>query len=71
MENIFLERLTEILDTQLNLDMDIKLGNVEEWDSLGMVSFIAMADVEYGKKVIFSDLKNAQTVRDLYMLVKS
>jgi acyl carrier protein len=71
MEKQFLEKLTEILDTPVELNLEMSLEGLEEWDSLGMVSFVAMADVEFGKKIIFNDLKKAVTVNDLYLIVKS
>ncbi len=66
----FLEKMTEILEPEITLTMETKLAEVEEWDSLGLVSFVAMVDSEYGKTMVFADIKKAQTVQDLYLLVK-
>ncbi|AIF53721.1 hypothetical protein [Pelosinus sp. UFO1] len=65
----FLEVLAEVLDTEAQFTMDTVLKTIEEWDSLSVVSFAAMADIEYGKKLVASDIKKAQTVKDLYNLV--
>ena len=65
----FLELMVDILDTEAEITMDTVLENIEEWDSLSMVSFAAMADIEYNKKVVASDIKKVQVVRDLYNLV--
>lgn len=65
----FLENLAEILETETILTPDTKLDELIEWDSLGLVSFAAMVDAEYGKALVFDDLKSAETVHDLYLLV--
>lgn len=65
----FLEKLNEILEPETKFTMDTKLDEILEWDSLGLVSFAAMVDAEYGKTLVFEDLKRAETVRDLYLLV--
>lgn len=65
----FLELLVDLLDTEAEIGMDTLLEDIEQWDSLSIVSFAAMADIEYGKKIIATDLKKAKTVHDLYALV--
>lgn len=50
--------------------METVLADLEEWDSLSLVSFMAMANAAYGKKVIPADVKMAKTIGDLYELVK-
>ena len=37
----FLETLTEILDYDGVLNYDMKLSEIEEWDSLSYISFLA------------------------------
>lgn len=44
---------------------------LEEWSSLTALSVIAMVDEEYEVKVKGDDIRNAQTVNDLFDLVKS
>ena len=46
------------------------LGDIEEWDSLSVVSFIAMAKAVCGKMVERQSIVNAKTVSDLFKLVK-
>ena len=46
------------------------LENIEEWDSLSVVSFIAMAKAVCGKTVERQAIVNAKTVADLFELVK-
>lgn len=60
----------DILDCEQEITMKTVLADLEEWDSLSLVSFMAMANAAYGKKVILADVKMAKTVEDLYELVK-
>lgn len=66
----FIEKLAGVLDTEQGLNADTALAGLDEWESLSMVAFMAMANVAYGKKVSPDDVKNAKTVADLYNLVK-
>lgn len=45
--------------------------DLEEWSSLTALSIIAMVDEEYDVTLKGDDIKNAQTVEDLYNTVKS
>ena len=60
----------DVLDTDMEINMDMKLNDIEEWDSLSVVSFIASANTSFGKKVARQDVMDAETVSDLYALVK-
>ena len=44
---------------------------IEEWGSLIALSVIAMIDEEYDVKLKGDDIRNSQTIEDLYNLVKS
>lgn len=44
---------------------------LEEWSSLTALSVIAMVDEEYDVKLKGDDIRNSQTVNDLFMIVKS
>lgn len=70
MEQQFLERLVDILDCEQDVTMNTVLNDLEEWDSLSLVSFMAMANAAYNKKVVPADVKMAKTIADLYELVK-
>ena len=60
----------EVLDTEMDITMDTLLGDIEEWDSLGVVTFIAMAKSACGKKVERTAIVNAKTLQDLYALLQ-
>ena len=70
MDKIFLERLTDVIDTESELTAETVLNDIEEWDSLSVVGFLSMAQALYGKGVNAADVKSAQTVADLYKLVQ-
>ncbi|MBP3819625.1 MAG: hypothetical protein J6H31_15135 [Butyrivibrio sp.] len=71
MEQKFLTLMQEdVLDTDVEIKMDMKLNDIEEWDSLSVVSFIATANTSFGKKVARQDVIDAETVANLYALVK-
>lgn len=50
---------------------ETKFRELEEWDSLIVLSLIAMADEEYNVKLKGDDIRNSQTIKDLYLIVKS
>lgn len=62
----FMEKLEEILDTEKELTPQTRLSEIEEWDSLSIISFLAMANVEYGKSLRKADFAGAETLQDLY-----
>ena len=66
----FIEKIIDVMDIEEEITADTVLEDLEEWDSLSLVSFMAMANAAYGKKVAASDVKMAKTVADLYELVK-
>lgn len=70
-EQTFLTKMQEeVLDTEMEISMDTLLGDIEEWDSLSVVSFIAMAKAACGKKVERAAVTNAKTIGELFALIK-
>ena len=69
-KNDFLSAMKDdILDTDMEINMDTRLDDVEEWDSLSFVSFIGMAKSKTGKKVDLKSVNGAETIEDLYNLL--
>ena len=66
----FIERMTDILDAEDEISFNTNLGEIEEWDSLSIVSYIAMANAACGKKVEVKRVREAVTIQDLYDLLK-
>lgn len=65
----FLEKLTDILDYEGEINCDMRLSEIEEWDSLSYISFLAYSKT-IGKDINIALVKNAETVQDLYNLIK-
>ena len=65
----FCEKLTDILETD-----EVKLENVlkdfEEWDSLSVLSIIAMVDSDYGVTIFAKDIMKLKTVKDLFSYIQ-
>lgn len=67
-EKEFLEKLVEIMDTEEELSMTTALAEVEEWDSLAYVSFLALCK-DMDKAVQPDSILGAKTAEDLYRLI--
>lgn len=68
-EELFLDKMADILDAEQEIDMDTELALLEEWDSLSIVSYVAMANAACGKKVDVKLVREAETIHDLYELL--
>ncbi len=62
----FLERQLELEE----LSMDNTLADLEQWDSLAMVMFVANVDADFNVQVDGNAVARAETVRDLYKLLQ-
>ena len=69
-KEIFLERMADILDVEDEITLDTNLSELEEWDSLSIVSYVAMANAACGKKVDVKSVLEAVTIQDLYDLLQ-
>lgn len=50
---------------------DTKFHELEEWGSLVGMSVIAMAKTQYGKTVTGKEIRECETVKDLFNLIAS
>ena len=66
----FLENMADILDAEEEISFDTELSGLEEWDSLSIVSYIAMANASCGMKVDVKKVREAVTIGDLYDLLQ-
>ena len=66
----FLEKMADILDAEEEISFDTELSGLEEWDSLSIVSYIAMANASCGMKVDVKKVREAVTSGDLYDLLQ-
>ena len=68
-EKEFLLKLADLMDTEEELSIDKPLGDIEEWDSLSYVAFMAFAHNTFKRDLERKDVRQAETVGDLYKLV--
>ncbi len=60
-----MELLADILDVEVEeIQPELELSKMEEWDSIAVLSFIAMMDEEFGKEMKGSEIKQFVTVQD-------
>jgi acyl carrier protein len=64
----FCKKLAEILELDEVKGTDV-LADFPEWDSLSVLSVIAMIDTDYRINLVATDLKGARTAQALYELV--
>lgn len=60
----------EVFYTEDDITLDMRLADIAEWDSLGFVSFIAIAKEAGFQNVTREAINEAQTVGDLFALLK-
>mgnify|MGYP001128787151 CR=1 FL=1 len=68
MEKIY-EELAELLEVDSVKDDEV-LADFECWDSLTVLSIIALASENYGKTLLAKDVNEARTVGGLVALLK-
>ena len=61
----FFTVLQDILQTDTPITLETRLTDMEEWDSLSIMSCIALFDKELGVRTRFSQYKEVHTVADL------
>jgi len=66
----FLDRLAETLDVE-TVRLEDTLRDFPEWDSLTVLSVLAMADAHYGVTLRSEDIAQAKTAGDLWRLVEA
>lgn len=68
-EEKFLVQLAELMDTEEGLSMEKRLDDIEEWDSLSYVAFMAFAHNVFKRDIERQAVRQAVSVGDLYKLV--
>ena len=64
----FINKLSELMDTDAEINLSTKLADVEDWDSLSMVSFFSFCNSTLNRRVAPEQIKAAQSVEDLFKL---
>jgi len=70
MSDPFLQKLAEILEVPEVKSSD-ELKALPQWDSLAVLSVIAMLDATYGVNLRAADFATVQSAGDLWKLVES
>jgi acyl carrier protein len=68
--NEFLKKLAEILELESVKETD-DLKSFPQWDSLSVLSVIAMLDANYGVNLRAADLQATSSVGELWKLVQA
>ena len=66
-KNDFLAKIVEILDSTEEVTFETTLSDIEEWDSITVISVAAFLD-SLGKKVTVDELKKVANVEELAKL---
>lgn len=61
----FLEKMQDILQTDEELSFEMKLSDLDEWDSLSKMATVAFLDANFGVKTTFADFKTIKTIEDI------
>ena len=71
--NKFIENFAAQMDNTSVSDLkpDSKFRDLSEWSSLVALGIIAMVDEEYGVAIKGKDIREAETIEDLFNVVKS
>jgi acyl carrier protein len=69
----FIEKFAEQFeDTPIeDLSANVKFKELDEWSSLIALSVIAMVDEEFDVTLLAADIRNAETIEDLFKTVQS
>jgi acyl carrier protein len=66
---VLLEEMMELDEGILTLETE--LDDLEEWDSIAVISFIAMIDDEFNKTIKGSQIKEFKTVSDALAVMET
>ncbi|MBF7046036.1 acyl carrier protein [Campylobacter volucris] len=70
-KQIFLKKLEELLQVDYALEENTSLSNIEEYDSLALLSLTVFYDQEFNIFVEGKKLKSCQNISDLIALIPS
>ncbi|MBL1221977.1 hypothetical protein JET18_14075 [Chryseobacterium sp. L7] len=66
---IFLEKLQEELEEREKLTVETNLRELENYDSISLLSVIALVDENFDNKIDTKDFKDIETVSDLMNII--
>lgn len=65
----FVDKFSGIV-SETELSPETELVDMDGWDSLGQITFIAFVRRQFGRIINVGDLSKASTVSDLFVLAK-
>lgn len=65
----FLKKLKEIIQTEEELTLNTNLIDIDEWDSLSMISTVAFIDSEFKKQISVSDIQSINKIEELVNII--
>lgn len=57
------EKIKELLEVE-DLDVNLKFKELEEWDSLSVLSVLAMVDSDYGMNMSQAEVENFTSISE-------
>ena len=69
-QKTFITKMQDLLEREDELKLDMSLADIDEWDSLSFVAFLAMADKVPGNRATPDAIRDAKIIGDLYAMVK-
>lgn len=66
----FIKSLAQLMDTEAELNLQTKLNEIKEWDSLSVVSFISFCNMKLNRLVNAEEVNAAETVEDLLKIAE-
>lgn len=69
----FTEKFVGCLNSEpaTRIDSNTSFKKLEEWSSIFALIVIAMVDSEYGKTLTSEDIRSADTINDLFVIIQS
>lgn len=65
----FLQSFADIVEVDPSeITAETALGSLERWDSLNLLSYMALVEEHFGHQVMPEDITSAQTVGELFAL---
>ena len=64
----FIEFFKEALEIDDDVMLETKIEDIYEWDSIGILTIIGMADEDYDLEIDPDDLEGVNTLNDVYKL---
>lgn len=61
----FMAKMQDVLQTDVELNDETVLADLDEWDSLSIMATMAFIDKYFGIKIKLADLRSLSTVGDI------